>query len=233
MWKTITISLFTTLMCFWCAEAGASIVYSFKALSNPYSVTGSFSITVPSFISSNTVFTPEQFESSSIAGPFPNLALGDMGFNFNFFEGYDMISFKIMFTPDTYTNRYYYFKPGTFGKFGSFDSELHSDVIPQDAHLDIYEELPSVRIGGSEPVYLVPPTLQNYYNNAFSGAVIEMKHGSLDTIDTLTADDVSGKVVTLKGGFDADYVSNNGSTNIHGPIIIRNGTVRTERVNVR
>ena len=60
-----------------------------------------------------------------------------------------------------------------------------------------------------------------------------MKSGVLDATDTLIANDISGKVVTLKGGFDADFISDNGMTNMTGPLIIRTGTVRIERVNIQ
>ena len=233
MLKTFVMSLIVSSISLWCVEARANVVYNFKVLSNLWNVTGSVSFTVPDFISSNAVVTPDQFYSSSVAGPFPNLSLGDMQFKFDFFQGYDMVSFKVFFSPDTYVNSYYYFKPGTFGAFGSYGSELHSDVMPQDAHLDIYEALPSVRIGGPNPIYFVPPTLQNTYGNTLSGTVIEMKSGVLDATDTLIANDISGKVVTLKGGFDADFISDNGMTNMTGPLIIRTGTVRIERVNIQ
>jgi hypothetical protein len=94
-----------------------------------------------------------------------------------------------------------------------------------------FTTLPPVRIGGANPVYLVPPTLQNTYDNALNGAVIEMKNMALDITDTLTANSASGKSVSLKGGFDASYNSNSsGFTTISGPLVIGLGTVLMERV---
>ena len=98
----------------------------------------------------------------------------------------------------------------------------------------VFITLPSVRIGGGTPVYLEPPTLQNTYLTSANNSIIEMKSGALGATDTLTANDVSGKTVTLKGGFDASYALNSGgSTTITGPLKISRGKVLVEKVKVQ
>jgi len=97
-----------------------------------------------------------------------------------------------------------------------------------------FSNLSPVRIGGTMPVYVTPHTLQNTYNAAGNGAAIEIMSGVLNAIDTLSANDPSGKSVTLKGGFDATFSSNSsGSTAITGPLTIRRGAVRAEKIKIR
>jgi hypothetical protein len=71
------------------------------------------------------------------------------------------------------------------------------------------------------------PTLQAAYDVAPNGAVILMKDGVF--AGTLTAGrNIS---VTIKGGYNSSYNPINSETTIKGPILLRAGTVRMEKIN--
>jgi hypothetical protein len=83
---------------------------------------------------------------------------------------------------------------------------------------------PLVKIGATSY-----PTLQDAYDHADNGAVIQMKEGVCS--GSLTAD--RAVVVTVKGGYDAGYGSAAGETVIDGKILLRGAAVRCERVKLR
>jgi len=80
---------------------------------------------------------------------------------------------------------------------------------------------PYVRIGATSYA-----SLQAAYNAAKTGDVIRLMEGILD--GGLKADRTVS--VTIKGGFDALYVSNTSQTILQGGVTVMQGAVRTERV---
>lgn len=72
-------------------------------------------------------------------------------------------------------------------------------------------------------------TLQAAYNDAISDTVIQLLEGN--RTDPLIAN--RPITVTIKGGCNAVYSAIAGETTIDGQILLRNGTVKMERVNVK
>jgi hypothetical protein len=137
MLKISKILFCVSVMCLWTAAANASVIYNFQAFSSYDNgignINGSFQLTTPTFITSDTSFTPLQLDSGNING-IAGLTLGDVGFNPNAFgnSSYDMISFG-----GNSTSMFYYFDLGAFSRVGSFDTiEFGAD---QAAHLDVRE----------------------------------------------------------------------------------------------
>jgi hypothetical protein len=90
-------------------------------------------------------------------------------------------------------------------------------------------------------LYSASPTPGNYlsalqgaYDAAQNNAVIQMQ--ATIPAGGLTAAPASPKTVTIKGGYDADFTPNPGSTSfttIQGQLLIRAGTLRVERVKIK
>jgi hypothetical protein len=83
---------------------------------------------------------------------------------------------------------------------------------------------PYVRIGASSYA-----TLQDAYNAARTGDIIRLVEGAPS--NTLTAN--RSIDVTIKGGYDAAYASNDSRTTLQGPVFLQRGTVRMEEINIR
>lgn len=79
-----------------------------------------------------------------------------------------------------------------------------------------------VRIDGSLPEYYV--TLQDAYNAAEGGSMIRVMSDIFDENLVINSD----KSLSLTGGYDCYYSTNNGSAIINGSVIISNGTVTLE-----
>jgi hypothetical protein len=86
---------------------------------------------------------------------------------------------------------------------------------------------------GATPYGTPYGTLQAAYDAAtLSGAVIMLLEGNPGSaLGTLTAD--AYKSVTIKGGYNAAYSANSGSTVILGPVTIESGMVSIDNVGVR
>ena len=90
-------------------------------------------------------------------------------------------------------------------------------------------------------LYSASPTPDNYrsvlqdaYDAAADNAVIQMQ--ATVPAGGLTVTPASGKTVTIKGGYDADFSPNPGSTSfttIQGKVTLQNGTLRVERVKIK
>jgi hypothetical protein len=138
MSRLLNILVCATLMCVWVGVASANVTYNFTAFSSYVSsggdkINGSFQLTVPTFISSNTTFTPAQFDSFSI-----NATSGSpfSGVNFDVINSlgqpYDMISFEIH--PDFW---YYHFAKGAFAAVGNYNTVSPGTL--QAGQLDVTE----------------------------------------------------------------------------------------------
>jgi hypothetical protein len=74
--------------------------------------------------------------------------------------------------------------------------------------------------------------LDAYNATASSDTVIMLKEGDPGmALGTLNAN--ADKSVTLRGGYNAAYTSNSGSTVILGPVVLGSGTVIFDNVGVR
>jgi len=97
--------------------ATANLVYEFTALSAfPQYSTGLFSVTVPTFISSNTAFAPAQLDTCVVNGA----GCGTMTFHVSDMVGYDMVAFG----NDASAEGYFYFQDGAFASIGAYDTTL-------------------------------------------------------------------------------------------------------------
>ena len=99
------------------ASVNADVVYSFTADSSYSGPTGAFTYTAPTFIAAGTFVPPTSLDSctSSLGG------CGSQGFLF--MSGYDAVAFR----PDDTTAIYYYFEPGVFSQYGTFETVLFGD----------------------------------------------------------------------------------------------------------
>jgi hypothetical protein len=88
----------------------------------------------------------------------------------------------------------------------------------------VFARAPLVKVGATPYA-----TLQDAYDAAGNGEVIQMKDGALP--GPLTAN--RAIKVKLGGGYQADYGSAPGTTTVGGTIRLRSGTVRVERVTVK
>ena len=155
--KRLKISVCATLMCVWAGVASADVTYSFNATSsfvNTFGdqlINGSFQVTVPTFISSNTTFTSDQLESFGI-----NTKLGSPFSSVRFYvdyfgQPYDMISFGVN---SVFWN--YSFEQGAFNSVGNYNTVLWG--TDQAGHLDVIGTLevpePTTRV--LEPTTRVP-----------------------------------------------------------------------------
>ena len=91
----------------------------------------------------------------------------------------------------------------------------------------IFDPAPLIRLTTTAPA--PQPTLQDAYDAAAAGEEIQLKEGTL--IGSLVAKRPVD--VTVKGGYDAAYTSNRAYTTIQGTVLLRAGTLRMEKVNLR
>jgi hypothetical protein len=75
-----------------------------------------------------------------------------------------------------------------------------------------------------------PATLLSAFASAADKSSILLKTGTISGDQTF---EQGSKIVTLKGGYDASYGSNNGYTTINGKLAIKSGTLMVERVVVK
>lgn len=99
---------------------------------------------------------------------------------------------------------------------------LHKDDIDGITFLYPASCSPSVRIAGATPVYY--STLQSAYDAAVNGDTIQSQAVAFS--EDLFID--LNKSVTLKGGYDCDYIFNTGKTTLNGNMTISNGMVTIE-----
>lgn len=119
-----------------------------------------------------------------------------------------------------------YFKSWTGGGCsGSGNCVISSLSARTDIHAE-FARLQPVRIAGTTPVYY--DTLQAAYNAASTGAVIQTLTTTSTPLGTLTMN--GGKSVTLRGGYNGDYTSNEGYTTSVGTLTVVNGTLLVENV---
>lgn len=98
--------------------AQADVVYSFTADSSYGAGTGAFTYTASDFITANTFVPLASLDSCTSS-------LGACGSpqSFLFLSGFDAVAFK----PDAVTSVYYYFNPGVFSQYGTFETVLFGD----------------------------------------------------------------------------------------------------------
>lgn len=136
--RLLKLLMCATLMCVWTGVASAGITYNFKANSSLVGssgeqiINGSFKVTVPTFISSNTFFTPDELDSFNIHMKLDSDFSG-VGFYVNYFDfgkPNDVISFSaggIYFWN-------YYFDQGAFASIGNYKTVVEPD---QFGHLHV------------------------------------------------------------------------------------------------
>lgn len=86
-----------------------------------------------------------------------------------------------------------------------------------------------VRISGSPPVYY--QTVQEAYDNALDGDTIEIQN--IVFIEDLYIDDIAAKTVNIIGGFNSDFSSLTGETSLIGDVIISDGVVNFDGINIQ
>ena len=82
----------------------------------------------------------------------------------------------------------------------------------------IFDTLPNARISGTSQLYGL---LQPACNDAATGAVIQAK--GITFVENLTMG--TSKNLTLAGGFDADFLTQNGYTTLQGTLTIGQGSL--------
>jgi hypothetical protein len=79
--------------------------------------------------------------------------------------------------------------------------------------------------------YFYFSTLQAAYNAATSAYPV-LAWGT-DFTEEFKADDAGNKAVTIKGGYDDAYETNNGYTTLHGTLTVTKGSLTVERLAIR
>jgi hypothetical protein len=72
------------------------------------------------------------------------------------------------------------------------------------------------------------PTVQDAYNAAITGSVIQLRTGIL-TGSLLAARPID---ITFSGGFDLGYTVAAGVSTIHGPVVVRQGSIRNLNIRI-
>ena len=193
--RVIRILVCAALMCVWAGAASADVTYRFNAASsfvNTFGdqiINGSFQITVPTFISSNTTFTSDQLDSFGINTKLGS-SLSSVRFYVNYFgQPYHMISIKV---GSAFWN--YYFDQGAFDSVGKYNTVLWG--TDQAGHLDVIET-PEVPKAVSEILWRNTSTGANvvWYMNGTAVAGIDM----LPDVDP-----ASGWTIVGRGDFNSD-----------------------------
>ena len=193
--RVLKIFVCATLMCVWAGVASANVTYRFNATSSfvntfgDQMINGSFQITVPTFISSNTTFTSDQLDSfginTKLGAPFSGVR-----FYVDYFgQPYHMISIKVN---NTFWN--YYFDQGAFDSVGNYNTVLWG--TDQAGHLDVIET-PGVPNAVSEILWRNTSTGAN--------AVWYMDGSTVTGTDMLPyVDPASGWTIVGRGDFNGD-----------------------------
>jgi hypothetical protein len=117
-----------------------------------------------------------------------------------------------------------------FSGWGGACSGTDSCVVAMDAAKDVsaaFDVMPPARIFDTvAPRYFT--TLQAAYNAASDGDVIQLRDGTL--VGGFLADRFIR--VTIKGGYNASYLTGNQDSRLQGVVLLRQGTVRMEKVKV-
>jgi hypothetical protein len=123
-----------------------------------------------------------------------------------------------------------YATPSELSNFGGWSGDCSGTATPCSVVMNgsksvtaTFKPVPLLRIGGTYP------TLQAAYDAAPSGGVIQL----LDNTVAGTLDADRDVAVTLKGGYDAGYASNNGSTEVTSPLTVGLGRVTADRIEIR
>ena len=182
-------------MCVWAGAASADVTYRFNAASSfvntfgDQMINGSFQITVPTFISSNTTFTSDQLDSFGINTKLGS-SLSSVRFYVNYFgQPYHMISIKV---GSAFWN--YYFDQGAFESAGQYNTVLWG--TDQAGHLDVIET-PGVPNAVSEILWRNTSTGYN--------AVWYMDGSTITGTDMLPyVDPASGWTIVGRGDFNSD-----------------------------
>ena len=112
------------------ASARASVEYDFTALSSfPNDTTGefftgSFSVTVPDFLTSDTTFTVGSLTSCSVVSSLGPATCLDQSFLFNFTPGQQTVEFGASSATTSGIGIFYYFDPGSFGAVGTYGTTV-------------------------------------------------------------------------------------------------------------
>lgn len=112
------------------ASALASVEYDFTALSSfPDDVTGefftgSFSVTVPGFITSDTTIPVGSLTSCSAVSNLGAATCLDQGFLFNVTPDHVTVEFGVSSATTPNIGIFYYFDPGSFGAAGTYDTTI-------------------------------------------------------------------------------------------------------------
>ena len=193
--RVIRILVCAALMCVWAGVASANVTYKFNATSSfvntfgDQMINGSFQITVPTFISSNTTFTSDQLDSFGINTKLGS-SLSSVRFYVNYFgQPYHMISIKV---GSAFWN--YYFDQGAFESVGKYNTVLWG--TDQAGHLDVIET-PGVPNAVSEILW----------RNTSTGyiALWYMDGSTITGIDMLPyVDPASGWSIVGRGDFNGD-----------------------------
>jgi hypothetical protein len=132
---------------------------------------------------------------------------------------------------DTFTGTVsLYATASELSNFGGWSGDCTGTATPCGVVMDgnktataTFNLAPLLRIGGTYP------TLQAAYDAAPSGAVIQL----LDNTVAGTLNANRAVAVTLKGGYDAGYASNPGSTEVTSPLTVGLGRVTVDRIEIR
>jgi uncharacterized repeat protein (TIGR02543 family) len=123
-----------------------------------------------------------------------------------------------------------YATPSILSKFGGWDSacsgvdECSVNMTGEKSVTATFNLATVLHIGGTEY-----PTLQEAYNKAADGDVIQMLQ------DTVTGALTAGKSITVKliGGYDSSYNTNPGITKVTAPVIISKGKLVVDGIVIR
>jgi PKD repeat protein len=178
--------------------------------------------------------TPTQIFITPIADFFADLLSGAAPLDVSFI---DMSS-------NTPTSWYWTFGDGgtsteqdpsyTYGEAGTYTVTLTatnpagSDMMTKTGYITVSCPTQPLKISGTPSEY--GSSLQEVYDNhADTGDIIKIHAGSLTESPNLNRD----IDVTLKGGYDACYATNAGTSTIVGTLTIASGTVTVEKIEIR
>jgi hypothetical protein len=145
MLKFAKVLVCSLLMCLCAGWASADVTYKFEAFTaSSLNVHGTFTLTVPTFISSEVSYTPPGTPPATLTGTFfsddPTLVFSEAGFVPYFVTGdvppqtLDYVGFAAS-RGNSGMGVSYFFAPGALSAVGSYDSIYWGDW--QRAHLDV------------------------------------------------------------------------------------------------
>lgn len=128
---TILRGMIGAILLFGAATPGAAVTYIFEGRSAfPGGNFGTFEITLPEPVTSNSVFALSKFTSCAVLSD-PNLSCGDHRFTFTtaaeFGTEGNMIEFAVLDGGFEINRTFFYFAPGAFGKDGVYENIVFGD----------------------------------------------------------------------------------------------------------